>query len=330
VDSSISSERRTKASALLQVLAVKRGKPQMVTLAASIRLDAFGAVKKSIDGMVVALKKEKADEIILRDNCVTQTNENVLHTEAKTREKHGYQAKIEDFTQTKATAKTTIADLQAELADAQKQLQVAGEVRTKQNMEFKRTVADQQATQKLLARALTVLKSVYVKKVPEAAAGSALLQIQVAETDTPPPAGFGGYKPNQASGGVMALLQQIINDAKAIEAEAKHDEEAAITAYEVFTKATKDTCDGKNEEIMHAKKHKAKVEGNLVQATKDKASTDLELEQLNNANANIHAECDFVTKNFDSRQAGRDEEIEALKQAKAILSGSNASFLQKA
>jgi len=329
VDSSISSERRSKATTLLQAMAVKRGRPQMMTLATSIRLDAFGAVKKSIDGMVVALKKEKADEVILKDSCVTQTNENVLNTEAKIREKNGYEAKIEDFTQRKSTIKSAIADLEAELADAQKQLQVAGEVRTKQNAEFKRTVADQQATQKLLAQALNVLKSVYDKKAG-AAAGSALLQIQVAKDDPPPPAGFSGYKQNGASGGVMALLQQIINDAKAIEAEAKHDEAAAITAYEVFTKATKASSDIKTEKVMHAKKHKATVEANLVQATKDKASNGLELEQLSNAKANIHAECDFVTKNFDIRQAGRDEEIEALKQAKAILSGSNFGFLQKA
>merc|ERR1719424_1220424 len=165
VDSSISSERRSKATTLLQAMAVKRGRPQMMTLATSIRLDAFGAVKKSIDGMVVALKKEKADEVILKDSCVTQTNENVLSTEAKIREKNGYEAKIEDLTQTKNTlTHTTIAELNADIADAPKQLQQAGEVRTKQNAALKRTVADQQATQKLLAQALAVLKSVYDKK----------------------------------------------------------------------------------------------------------------------------------------------------------------------
>ncbi len=41
--------------------------------------------------------------------------------------------------------------------------------------------------------------------------------------------------------------------------------------------------------------------------------------------------CDFVMKNFETRQTARDEEIEALKQAKAILSGAKfEAFLQSA
>jgi len=56
----------------------------------------------------------------------------------------------------------------------------------------------------------------------------------------------------------------------------------------------------------------------------------LELEQLSNEAADLHKACDFVIKNFDIRQTGRDEEIEALKQAKAILSGAKFSeFLQE-
>eukprot|EP00448_Togula_jolla_P003903 CAMPEP_0170599444 /NCGR_PEP_ID=MMETSP0224-20130122/16799_1 /TAXON_ID=285029 /ORGANISM="Togula jolla, Strain CCCM 725" /LENGTH=58 /DNA_ID=CAMNT_0010924093 /DNA_START=1 /DNA_END=177 /DNA_ORIENTATION=- len=55
----------------------------------------------------------------------------------------------------------------------------------------------------------------------------------------------------------------------------------------------------------------------------------LELEQLSTYNAELHTSCDFVMKNFDLRQTARDEEVEALKQAKAILSGANfASMLQ--
>lgn len=55
----------------------------------------------------------------------------------------------------------------------------------------------------------------------------------------------------------------------------------------------------------------------------------LELEQLSNYNAQLHQSCDFVMKNFDLRQTARDEEVEALKQAKAILSGADfEAFLQ--
>ena len=69
----------------------------------------------------------------------------------------------------------------------------------------------------------------------------------------------------------------------------------------------------------------------LVQAKEGKESVMVELQQLSNYNAELHSSCDFVVKNFDIRQTARDEEIEALKQAKAILSGANfGEFLQRA
>ena len=72
-------------------------------------------------------------------------------------------------------------------------------------------------------------------------------------------------------------------------------------------------------------------EADLVEAKEDKEAVMLELEQLANYKAELHSSCDFVMKNFEIRQTARDEEIEALKQAKAILSGAKfEAFLQGA
>ena len=55
----------------------------------------------------------------------------------------------------------------------------------------------------------------------------------------------------------------------------------------------------------------------------------VELEQLSNYNAELQSSCDFVMKNFELRQTTRNEEVEALRQAKAILSGAKFDeFLQ--
>jgi len=59
------------------------------------------------------------------------------------------------------------------------------------------------------------------------------------------------------------------------------------------------------------------------QAEQTLDSTETELEQLANAKADLHKACDFVLKNFDIRQEARDQEVEALRQAKAILSGAD-------
>merc|ERR1719253_886851 len=127
----------------------------------------------------------------------------------------------------------------------------------------------------------------------------------------------------------MGMLQQIINDAKSMEAETIRAEEDAQKAYEDFVKDTNSSVEEKNKDIVHKSKIKAKSEADLVQAKESKEAVLLELEQLGNYKAELHSSCDFILKNFEIRQSARDEEVEALKQAKAILSGADFSmFLQ--
>merc|ERR1719181_2242363 len=137
----------------------------------------------------------------------------------------------------------------------------------------------------------------------------------------PPPPGFEAYNKNAAAGGVMGMIQQIINDAKAMEAETIRSEEDAQKAYEDFVKDTNGSIEAKSKDIVNKSETKATAEADLVEATKDKEAVMLELEQLANYKSELHSSCDFVMKNFEIRQTARDEEIEALKQAKAILSG---------
>merc|ERR1712124_193218 len=118
--------------------------------------------------MVSQLLKEKEDEIKYKDFCVEEFNTNELQTEKKEREKSDLTAKIEDLELTIKQLTEAIDALKAEIAEMQVQLKRAGEDREKENKEFQMTVADQRATQKLLAQALNVLKGFYDKKAKTA------------------------------------------------------------------------------------------------------------------------------------------------------------------
>jgi len=320
-ESKVRSERRSKAAAVLSSVAKKLNSPRLSAIATKVRLDAFVRVKKAIDDMVAQLLKEKADEIKHKDFCVDEFNTNQLQTEKKDREKEDLIALIEDLELTIKTLTSEIDTLKSEVAELQVQMKRAGEDRELENKEFQQTVADQRASQKLLTAALNILKGFYEKKE------AALLQQEPA--GPPPPPGFKEYKKNAASGGVMGMIQQIINDAKAMEAEAIRSEEDAQKAYEDFVKETNASIETKTKEIINKSEEKAKAETDLTQANEDKESVLLELEQLSNYNAELHQSCDFVMKNFEIRQTARDEEVEALKQAKAILSGADfEAFLQ--
>merc|ERR1711957_1046679 len=147
-----------------------------------------------------------------------------------------------DLDLTIKTLTSEIDALKAEVAEMQVQMKRAGEDREKENKEFQQTVADQRASQKLLQAALTILDGFYKKK-------AALLQQEPA--GPPPPPGFKEYKKNEASGGVMGMIQQIINDAKAMEADAIRSEEDAQKAYEDFVKETNNSIEAKSKEMVN-------------------------------------------------------------------------------
>jgi len=321
----IASKKREQASNLLSRAAKRLNSPRLSALAYRVRLDAFTRVKKAIDDMIAQLLKEKADEIKHKDFCVDEFNTNQLQTEKKEREKSDLIAKIEDLEMTIKALTEAIAKLKDEIAEMQVQMKRAGEDREQENKEFQTTVADQRETQRLLKAALSILQDFYGKK-------AALLQGRKQEpAGPPPPPGFEAYKKNAASGGVMDMIQQIISDAKAMESEAIRSEEDAQKAYEDFVKETNASIEAKSKEIVNKSEQKAKAETDFVETKEAKEAVMLELEQLSNYNAELHQSCDFVMKNFDLRQTARDEEVEALKQAKAILSGAKfEEFLQGA
>merc|ERR1719335_2111336 len=124
-------------------------------------------------------------------------------------------------------------------------------------------------------------------------------------------------------------MQSIIDEAKAMEAEAIRGEEDAQKAYEDFVKDTNASVEEKSKDITNKMEMKAKAESDKVQAEAEKEAAMGEIEQLANENADLHKSCDFTLKNFEVRQSARDDEIEALKQALAMFSGASFSaFLQ--
>merc|ERR1719498_1156690 len=117
------------------------------------------------------------------------------------------------------------------------------------------------------------------------------------------------------------MLEKLIQDAQEMAQEARHDEQEAQISYEELTADSADTLKKLSQEIMNKRKASAKRQKEKVEAEESVQSTSTELESLSMELANLHKECDFLLKNFDTRQTARAEEIESIQQAKQILSG---------
>merc|ERR1719321_537075 len=106
------------------------------------------------------------------------------------------------------------------------------------------------------------------------------------------------------------MMEGIIDEAKAMEAEAVRAEEEAQKDYDDFVKETQGAIDQKTEESETKAGDKAKAEEDKIQKDKEMADAMTEFEDLENDAHALHKECDFVMKNFEKSQAARENEME--------------------
>jgi chromosome segregation ATPase len=154
-------------------------------------------------------------------------------------------------------------------------------------------------------------------------------QVRVATNDgvvpPPPPETFGAYQKKEGkSNGVIALMDMMIKDLKTDHTEAKHAEETAQKDYETLMATSQESREKMAACITSKESSSAQWGEKIENAKTDQASTTTGLAKLNELIAGLHAECDFLIANFDTRKEARTNEIEGLKNAKAVLSG--ASF----
>lgn len=285
---------------------------RLVTLSLQAKVDGLAKVRTQIAAMVAALKEEQAAEVKKKDYCIENLQKNRLASDDKKREGDEFSAAAEDLKQKVKALEMQTADVQAQVGELKKQQKLAAQNREKENAEFQKVVEQQRQTQVLLKNALSVLAAFYNKKDE----GSFLQKANPKEPET-----FGGYKKNSANNGVMMMLQQLMADAKEMEAESTAAEREAQKDYEDFGKETIAALATKDKELQDQAEQKAKLSERMVQARQSKEGAEAEVQNLAGLKEDLHETCDFLVANFDARQKARADEVEALLEAKSNLSG---------
>jgi len=304
---------RRKAAALIRSAGIKNHDKTMALLATTVELDAFTKVKKAIDDMVGTLQQQQVDEVKKNDYCKKELQDNEMDTMKTEDLRDDLNAKIGSLESQIITLGKEIVDAKAAMSQAQLDLQRASEDRQTENRDFQKTIADQTVTIEVLHKALDRLAQYYDT-----------VEFAQLHKQTPPVAQK-EYKANAGAGGVMSMIEKLMQDARDLMTKSKQSENEAQQAYEALVADTNASVDELTKAVATKTKETAKAKKEKINTEGDLADTMEELEGLFKYNADLHAECDYTMKNFDVRQKARAEEIEALKQAKQILSGADLS-----
>jgi len=294
----------------------------------------FDKVLKMIDDMVDLLKTEQQDDNDKKEYCEMQFDTADDKKKALERDVGKLETTIEESKENIETLTNEIKALSAGIVALDKQVAEATEQRKEENSDYTTLMANDSAAKELLGMAKNRLNKFYNPKLykPE---GASFVQIaahsqqEQEDAPPPPPEAPGAYKKKgEESTGVIAMIDELIKELDTEMTEAETEEKLAQEEYEelMADSAQKRAADSKS--ITAKEGEKANTETALTTAEDTHTSTVKELMATEEYISSLHGECDWLIKYYDVRKEARTGEIDALKKAKAVLSGADFSLVQ--
>jgi len=317
----------------------------------------FSSVLKMIDDMVVLLKKEGDDDAKHKKFCDGEFDQSADEKKAAEQKLESLASAISEMKDEIASLKDNIAKTTAEIKALDKAVAEATKQRQEEHADYTAMIQLNEAAIQLIFKAQNRLQKFYnpgqhvAAKQRELTAEERAVQAAGGEVDTsvpgqliagttqtafiqahqqtdsavdPPeaPETYGAYKPKgQKGNSVVALLKMLTRDLEKDVQEAEHGEKTATRDYQELVADAQESRAQNVKSIGDKESTKAEVEGKLQESKTQHVVTTDGYNQINTYIADLHASCDFIVAQFEVRKEARTQEVESLKNAKAVLSG---------
>mmetsp|Transcript_49268 Transcript_49268/g.104837 ORF Transcript_49268/g.104837 Transcript_49268/m.104837 type:complete len:748 (-) Transcript_49268:69-2312(-) len=296
-----------KASQRLAQVGRRHENLQLVSLASRVGIDSFSNAKKALDTMAAELKKQQQAEYEKNEFCKASIDKVEDQIKAGQINKEDLEIQQTQLTNAVDVLTAEIAELKKEESSMQVTLKEAGEQRKQENQLFQNSVMDQRATVNILRKAMARLQSFY---------GLAQTKKQAPSVPAPP-----GYEPSAGASGVLAVLEKVISDAQVEAEELNVSEQTSQKSYETMLASATSTIEALRSSQSEKEQQLASAKADKASAQEGLTAVGSQLEKLTQLLQAHHLECDFLLKYFSVRQEARSDELDAISDAKAILSG---------
>jgi len=325
----LNTHNRQLAQKLLEKAALDTHSARLSKVVAMLKAEnPFTGVLKEIAKMVTLIGEEaKADKENL-DWCNKERSENKEALAGKKRDIISLDKSIDKLDTTindpKSGIKAQIENTETSLVqNKESQTSETGD-RTVDNVAYQSDVKNLVAAQDVLKKGIKVLKAYYDDLEKKLAAGEALLQ---KEDPAAPEAwkGDGAYAGQSKQGGdIIDMLEFILSEASKEEMDAHASEEKAQADYEDSMTQLKSEEAAAEKSLAKLQDDLASKEKELLEAREDLKATIKDKEAIEAYLLKIKPGCDFITKNFDTREASRKTEKTALEKAIRLIKATPA------
>jgi len=349
---------RKRALAVLQVAQAHSKSPRLDFIALALREGNRGPFDKvigMIDEMVAILGEEQTTDDDKKAYCEAELDKTEDEKKALERKVDDLGSALDDTKGMISTLTEEIAALVEGIKNLDKSVAEATENRKAENAEYKELMAADTAAEKLLAMAGNRLAKFYTPKLyvappkqelsaeqriavnmgSEAAPTEPPMLAQIKQhgaasvAPPPPPETWGAYKKKgEEHGGVVAMLNMLKADLAKEMQTATVDEEDAQAEYEKMMADSAEKRRVDSESLADKESAKADLESKALKLKEEETATMKEVLTKADTLKTLHLECDWLVGNYEVRKEARAGEIDALKKAKAVLSGADYSFIQ--
>merc|ERR1719395_379981 len=310
------SPEQAKVATFLAQRAQLIGSRTLAMIAQRVEEDPFKKVKKMIKDLVYKLMEEAREEAEHKGWCDTELTTNQQTREKKTEEVAELKEQIEDLTADIAALAQEIADLQAAISEIDAAMAKATADREASKEKNTETISDAKEAQAAVEAAMSVLKEFYAK----AAEATALNQQTPAEDA--PETFDAPYKGNQTgASSVMDFLEVILSDFARLQSQTETAEAAEQEEYDTYMFESKKDKALKENEIKHKEERKAQCETDLARAKDELEAAQKALAAAVAYYEKLKPTCVDSGISYEERVKQREEEIQSLKEALAMLEG---------
>lgn len=333
----------------------------LISMAMQGRKANFDKVQVMIDKMIALLGKEQKDDDAKKSYCKEELDK--AEDEQAT-----LGTSISDSTKMAANSKQMVTTLSEdilktalEIKALDKAVAEATKQRKNENAAFVEELASNSAAIEILTIAKKRLNEFYnprliqstpkqelsqtdaitgtlapAESAPVGSAGTGVVALQdafsflqLARGAAPAPSSASFVEVQKAdSGGVIALMNTLIKDIQKEVVEMQAGEKDAQGQYERFMAESSEKHAADAKALSAKESTKANTEAAVQKHSKELKTATAEANANSEYLQSLHQECDWMLQNFNVRQDARTSEIASLKQAMAVLSGADYSFLQ--
>jgi len=312
---------RTNAYGKLKVLASTLQSRSVAKIAVQVQNGGhFDKVIAMVDDMISVLRKEEQDDIEHRDRCENGQNANKNKLADLKSGIKKTQAALKRMGNTKKDLEGEISALETDIKATQKDMAELLKFRNKEEGEFRQATKDDTDAAGLLKQAIVALSKYYQKNK------IALGLVQKApeyeqDPDKAPDATFAsGDSRKSEAGGIVAILEMLVEDTEKELKEGRADNADAQEKYLKQNGALQATLDGQEETKTNTETEKADLEEKMAQYDKHKDELGDDKDAEDDTAKSIGTDCQWVKDGlFETRRTKRKAEIQGLVDAKGFL-----------